>query len=179
LETDAAGASLQEFQRGWLRATYAAGAKLSFNGRAGWEERDAGAGTEGTPLFALGLDYRVREGTSLRLEGQRTIEASGALAGQNYERTGVAAGVRQRVGNRFTFTLDGGVDQYDYVTVDPQTETTTNRREDVVFVRPGLAYQLSDKLRAEAYYNWRSNESTLPTGSYDVNQLGVNFRIDF
>jgi len=173
------GSEPQDVQRALLRVTHAATGKLSFTGRAGLEFRQTEVGDSTTPVFGIDATYDLTAKTVLRLRGVREVTASGALEGQNYIRSGVSLGLAHRLNDRFGLSLDGGWDQYDYEAVTRITQETGDRSDTTLFVRPGFTYVFGDRWNAEAWYQWRSSDSSDPGQTYEANQAGLNLRYTF
>ena len=176
---DAAGLQdPQKFQRLLLTVDMDPAAALVVRGRAGVEWRQTDAGNDVSPVFGLDADYKLGVKTAFRLRAARAVEASGSQAGQNYTRTSLSAGVSHRLNDRITLSLDGGWENYRY-TASAAGVSAGNREERSWFVRPGVSWEVAQRWRAEAWYQWRAVDSNTPDGSYDVNQAGMNLRYDF
>ena len=173
------GSEPQDFQRAMMRVRYAATGKLDVAGRVGSEFRQTEVGDTATPVFGLEATHDLTGKTSVRLLGVREVAASGSLEGQNYVRTGVSGGVTHRLSERLSVGLDGGWEQYEYEAASKAALGLADRTDNGVFVRPGFTYVLGDRWKAEAWYQWRSSDSTDPTQEYDVNQAGINLRCEF
>ena len=173
------GSAPQDFQRALMRTTYAATGKLSLAGRAGVEFRRTEVRDSATPVFGLELTHQLTGKTAARLQGLQEVAASGALEGRNYVRTGLSAGLTHRLNERLALSLDGGWEQYDYEAARRSAEDLGDRRDSNVFVRPGFSYSFGERWKAEAWYQWRSADSTDPDQVYEVNQAGFNLRCEF
>jgi|GEM_PF-3337068 len=174
------GSTPQDFQRALLRVNHAATGKLTIVGRAGVEFRQTEAGRSATPVFGVEATHALTAKTTLRLRGVQEVSASGVLEGQNYLRTGLGLGLAHRLNDRISLSLEGGWDRYDYESVRRATEQIGSERSDnTLFVRPGFTYAFGDRWNAEAWYQWRSTESSDPEQTYDVNQAGLNLRYTF
>ncbi len=176
LEVDGQGA--QKFQQALARVETELSGKLSVQARGGAEFRTTDSGDSTTPVFGAAVNYKAAEGTTLALHGERSVEASGAQAGQNYSRTSVGAEIRQRMTERFVLSLDGGVDNYAYAQAGAENAAGRGT-EKSYYIRPGVSYALKENMRAEAWYGYRRTDGSGADDEYSVNQAGFNFRVDF
>lgn len=173
------GSEAQDFQRALARFSHEATGALTLNGRVGAEFRQTEVGDTTTPVFGLDATHALTAKTEGRLQAVREVAASGSLEGQNYTRTGLAMGVTHRVNDRVSLSVDGGWERYDYEAVTRAALPLDDREDTTVFVRPGFSYSFGDRWRAEAWYQWRSNDSSAPDQTYEVNQVGLNMRFTF
>jgi hypothetical protein len=169
----------QDFERVLVQVLSDVGSKLTLKAKGGVEFRQTEVGDETTPVFSLAMDYKIREGTSLALEAYREVTASGGEPGQNVTRTGIAAKVRQKMGERFVAGLDAGYEHLAYAASSNRLTTSTSRDDDYFFVRPSLTYELAEGRRFELYYLHRQNDSSQADSSFDGNQLGASVGVDF
>lgn len=177
LEVDGYGS--QDFERALAQVFTDIATKLTLKLKGGVEFRQTPTGDDTTPIFALGLEYRPREGTTLSLEGYREVLASGGLPGENLTRTGVAARLKQRVGNRFIAGLDAGFDHLAYSAAGSSNGKSSSRDDSYFYVRPSLTYELREGRRLELYYMHRDNDSSVGDYSFDGNQAGLQIGWDF
>src|SRR5690606_38423081 len=116
------------------------------------------------------IEWQLRERTRLFATVYRREEVSAVYAGQNFTLTGASAGIRQRLGKCWTATLEAGVENSRYQSV-VSSSAQAGRRDEVVFVRPALEYQLSEDFRIGAGYRYERNASNQPGFGYDQHQL--------
>lgn len=174
LEVD--GFGHQTFERLLVQVISEVGARLTLKAKGGVEYRQTDLGDETTPIFALSMDYKLRESTTLALEAYRDVSASGGSPGENLTRTGIAAKVRQRLTKKLTGIISAGYEQLSYTAA----ESDLGGREDhYYFVRPSIQYELKEGRRFEVYYLHRTNDSDQSENSFEGNQVGASVGIDF
>lgn len=174
----------QDFERALVQVISDVGAKVTLRAKGGLEFRQTQLASHTTPIFSLAMDYKMREGTTFSLEAFREVTASGGSPGDNLTRTGVAAKVRQKVGEKFAAGLDVGYEKLSYTAAESKrasatTVRTSNRTDDYYFLRPSVQYELKEGRRLEVYYLHRANESNLKDTSFEADQLGISAGIDF
>lgn len=168
----------QDFQRALVKVTRASTGALGLTAKAGAEFRQTGRGDKTTPVFAISADWEpVEDSTKVTLEAFRETVASGSLAGENYLRTGAALRILQRLGSRFAAGLEGGYEKLDYEAT--LAGTASGRSDDYFYARPGLKYEFNARRRAEVFYTFREDESSLEEFSFTANQWGLSFGLDF
>ena len=168
--------SSQRYQRALLRADWRATEKVALSAWGGADFRRSGGESETTSVYGVELSGRVREGTGVRLNLGRDIEASALVEAESYVRTAISVAVDQRLGSRFTGYLEIGYEDYDY---GGGGEGSGDRADKSWFLRPALRYQLRENLSAELYYVYRNNDSTVDLFSFKKNQVGASVRYDF
>ncbi len=179
LEVDGYGD--QSFERALLQVISDVGSKLTLKFKGGVEFRQTEYADYSSPVFSLGLDYRLRETTTLGLNAYREVQASGGSPGENVIRTGLVARLRQRLGQRFVAGLDVGYEQLGYRQAGKPKENAkpTGRNDDYFYIRPSLTYELREDRRLELYYLHRENDSSESDASFAGNQAGLSFGMDF
>jgi len=173
------GSDTQTYQQALLRLTNPATGKLSFTASGGVEFRQfgGGEGSQTSPVFSLGASYRPFDGTEISLEASRRNYSSAAQIGQNYTATGISATLRQRLLTRFFATFSGGYEDAKYEATE--TQASTSRHDQYVFVRPAVSFTLTRKINIELYYQFRRNTSTSALSSFESNIAGVQATIGF
>jgi hypothetical protein len=166
----------QRYQRALVRADWRATEKIALSAWGGADFRQSGSEQETTSVYGVELSGRVREGTGVRLNLGRDIEASALVEAESYVRTAISVGIDQRLGSRFTGSFEVGYEDYDY---DGSGEGGIGRSDKSWFLRPGLRYQLREDLSAELYYVYRNNDSTIDLFSFKKNQIGASVRYEF
>ena len=171
------GIADQDFSQAFLTATTNPRAKFSFRGRAGADLRQTPAGDRVTPIFALGATYKPRDRTSIRLDGVRDVQISSAEEGTDFTRTSLILGLEQSVGRRWTFSLDLGFEESDYDAV--AANVTTDRVDELYFVRPSARYEFRENLSGSIFYTFRDNDSSESAQSFKNNQAGIELGYEF
>ena len=151
--------------------------KLRFDFTGGIDHRSFAAGSSTTPLLAATAAWTPRDGTELSFQAYRRVEASAFLPGENYTLTGASAAISQRLGRRWTGTLEGGLEQADYS--DTSGEGSSGRQDTITFVRPGLAYRFNDTLSLLFFLSLEQNDSNLATLGYENLRAGVRLNYEF
>lgn len=173
-----ADAGRQDFQRALVKVNRASTGALGLTGKAGAEFRQTRSGNNITPIFAVTADYEpVEDSTRVTAEVFRETVASGALAGENYLRTGGALRLSQRLGSRFIAGLEAGYEQLKYEETTAGAES--GRADDYFFAKPSLKYEFNTRRRAEVFYSFREDDSSLEDFSFTANQWGLSFGLDF
>ena len=170
----------QSFEQINGRVSYQATGKVSLNTSGGVEFRqyDSGNddGTKVSPVYELGLTYAPFDGTSISLSGVRRTENSAVSAGQDYARTNINAGVRQRFFQRIYLSLSLGFENATYFsTVDG---VDASREDNYFFVQPAIDVTITRFWTAGAYYLYRENDSNSVFG-FDDNQFGFRTSLTF
>ncbi|MBI5387450.1 MAG: outer membrane beta-barrel protein [Verrucomicrobia bacterium] len=162
----------QTFEQLLLRGIYRFAEKMDVTLAVGGEYRQSGGGGSATldPVVMLAGSYRPVDATSFTLEAHRQQHTSPTYGNQNYTLTGFSGGVRQRLGEKWHVSLNGGYDMVDYrATV---SGVTASRSDDYFSVRVGVDYQFAERWTSGAYHVYRRNSSNTGYG-YDNNQFGV------
>jgi hypothetical protein len=169
----------QEFQRVLAKVSRVSTGALSLNAKAGAEFRQTPRGNKTTPVFAVGADWEpVADGTKISVQAFRETVASGALAGENYLRTGGSLRVAQQLGSRFSAGLEAGYEQLAY-SAAATSSLVSGRADDYFFAKPSLKYEFAARRRAEVFYNFREDDSSVDEFSFTANQWGLSFGLDF
>ncbi len=177
-QLDVAGAGTQDFQRALVKLNRASTGALGMTGKAGAEFRQTRHGSTTTPVFALAADWEpVEDGTQVTVEAFRESVSSGSLAGENYLRTGGALRLFQDLGPRFGAGLAAGYERLDYSQAG--SGRASGREDDYYFVRPSLKYEFAARRRAEVFYSFREDDSSLEDFSFTANQWGLSFGLEF
>ena len=173
-----AGAQKQDFQRALVKVTRASTGALGLTGKAGAEFRQLSTGNKVTPVFSVTADYEpIEDATRVTAELFRETIASGASAGENYLRTGGALRLTQRLGSRWVAGVEAGYEQLDYS--EAMSGVDSGRVDDYFFAKPGMKYEFSNRRRAEVFYSFREDDSSLDDFSFTANQWGLSFGLDF
>ena len=171
------GIADQDFSQAFISVTTDPRAKLSFRARAGADLRQTPAGDRVTPIFAVGTTYKPRERTRISLDGVRDVQVSSADEGTGFTRTSVILGLEQSVGRRWTFGLDLGFEELAYDAV--AANVTTDRIDELYFVRPSARYEFRENLSGRIFYTFRDNSSTEDSQTFTNNQAGIELGYEF
>lgn len=173
------GTEGQNFQRAMVKVTRASTGALGLTAKAGAEFRQTETGNNVTPVFNLTADWEpVEDSTKVSASAFRETVASGALAGENYIRTGAALRLAQRFGDRFSAGLEAGYEQLQY-SETASAGTASGRSDDYFYAKPSLKYEFASKRRAQVFYNFREDDSSVEDFSFSANQWGLSFGLDF
>ena len=169
----------QSFEQGNVRFSYAPSPKLLATGQVGLELRQSSArgGSDVSPVFELDTSYSPFDGTAISLTGNRQVEASAVLGGQDYTLTGFSVSVSQRFFQRAFLRLSVGYSHSDYVA--ETNDVNAARSDNYYFVQPGLDINLRDNLTLGGFYSFRSSASTENNRNYTDNQVGVRLTFGF
>ena len=172
--------SMQTYEQWLFRAIYSPTPKLTVNASAGGEFRqtDGGKDAISDPIFSVGASWRPREKLTFTLDARRRTFGSAVLAGQNYEATGVVAGVSATLTPEFSVGLSLGYEHAEYMSILPGAIAT--RRDDYFYIRPSLDWRLSPHFSIGIFYEYSSNSSTGGDGRpFDRNRAGVMMSFAF
>jgi hypothetical protein len=172
------GAIDQDVYRATSTFDWRPGEKWLVDAEVGLEQRDYSGGSDTFAVFDVGANWAMRAGTEWFVRAYRRQETSAAFAGQNIEITGLRGGVNQRLGNRWTAGLEAGFERASYRSVGGGAGGA-GRRDEIVFIRPSLDYQLRDDFRVGFFYRFTENDSNFSTFGYEGNRFGVDMAYDF
>jgi hypothetical protein len=145
--------------------------KLRVEVAAGVEKRKYSSGSSVTPVLEGRLDWTPSEKTNFYLNAYRRELASAFSPGQNYRLTGVAAGVSQKISDKWSAHLQAGFERASYRQVDgTEGDVGTDR---LWFVRPSIEYRFTEELGLEIFYRVASNDSNRTGFGYDQQTAGV------
>lgn len=171
----------QTFEQGNLRLSYVPSFKLTFSGQIGFELRQSSArgGTDVTPIFALNAAYSPFDGTSVALSGNRQVQASAVLGGQDYEITGFTLSGSQRFFQRAYVRLSIGYTHTDYRAEVNNLTAAGARSDDYFFVQPGLDVTIRDNVTLGVFYSHRASSSTQANRDFQEDQAGLRLSGSF
>jgi len=175
---DVAEGSDQAFEQVLARGEYSLSDKLhaQLSGGVEFRQFDASASDRTNPVFALGIDWRPVAATEITLQAFRRVTASALNVNENFTLTGFEATFRRELHVGLQFSLTGGYHNASYSFLSGGEE---NRTDNYVFVRPGLFYQLTDRLQAGLTYQYRRNESNLNRFSFSDNQVTAEIMLRY
>jgi|GEM_PF-1359607 len=167
----------QRFQRLTAQIEWQPREKIRVQLEAGAEKRKYANGSSVTPVVEGRVDWNPSEKTNYFLSAYRRETASAFSAGQNFRLTGATAGVSQKIGEKWTAHLEGGLEHASYRQVEG---TGGDAGEDTLwFVRPALSYRFTEELGLEIFYRISSNDSSRAGFGYDQQSAGVLLEYKF
>jgi hypothetical protein len=171
------GSGEQTVNRATARIEWNPTRKISVDVEAGFEHRSFDNGSDTTPVVEARVGWQPREGTEIYLKGYRREEASAFLAGQNYTQGGVALGISQRLGGKWTGKLEAGLERAEYSRVSGTGPA--GRVDRIRFIRPSLEYRFTDDFSMGLYYRYSENRSNNPAFGYENHSAGVEMGYQF
>jgi hypothetical protein len=133
-------------------------------------------GDRGDGVFALDLAWVPFDGAYLSLQGYRRTEPSGTTD-QDYTTTGVQVQFRERLFSHCHLGLTGGYRHSEYHGLTSAFDS--GRADDLYFIRPSLAFDVTQWLNCELLGEYRSNDSTSASRSFDATTAAVQFNVLF
>jgi hypothetical protein len=174
------GSPDQTYEQANLRISYGATGKISLSGSVGAEFRqfaNDSSGSHISPVFELNASYKPFDGTSISLSGDRRIQNSASLSGQDYTTTNFHLTLNQRFLRRFALGLAVGYERSQYFsTIQGLTAT---RDDDYYYVQPTVDATIMRWWTAGLYYTYRKSSSSLAFFGFDDNQFGLRTMITF
>ena len=169
----------QTFGQLRARMSYEVTGKVTANASAGVELRDFDSGIDDhlSPVFEIGVNYQPFDGTTVTLSAGQHIQNSAVLSNQDYTSTHFTGTLRQRLFQRVTVTLSGGVEHLSYFSTVDGSDTL--RSDNYYFVEPGIDVNITRYWSVGVFYVHRMNDSTIALFGFDENQFGVTSRISF
>lgn len=151
--------------------------KIRVQLEAGAEKRRYANGSSVTPVLEGRVDWNPSEKTNYFLTAYRRETASAFSPGQNYRLTGATAGVSQKIGEKWSAHLEGGVERASYRQVEG---IGGNAGDDTLwFVRPAISYRFTEELGLEIFYRVSSNNSSRAGFGYDQQSAGILLEYKF
>lgn len=171
------GAGDQQVQRGTVRMEWKPREKLSVDLEAGAEHRSFDNGSSTKPVIEAKVTWTPRPGTEVSLGGYERTEASSFFAGQNYDVTGASVGLSQKIGEKWSARIEGGMEHASYSRVSGTGPA--NRKDRILFLRPSLRCQTSENSQIEWFYRYERNQSNQTGFGYDNHIIGLQFGYEF
>lgn len=171
------GAGEQTVHRTTARIEWNPTRKISIDVEAGFEHRTFDNGSDTTPVVEARVGWKPREGTEIYLSGYRREQASAFLPGQNYTQGGVALGLSQRLGGKWTGKIEGGLERAEYSRVSGTGPA--GRVDRIKFIRPSLDYRFTDDFSMGLYYRYSENSSNNAAFGYENHSAGVEMGYKF
>lgn len=167
----------QEFQRLSGKIEWQPREKIRVNMALGAEHREYANGSSVTPVMEGRIDWSPSEKTSYFLSAYRREMASAYSPGENYRLTGASAGVSQKIGEKWTASLEAGAERAAYRRVEGAGGSVGD--DTLWFVRPSVSYRFTEQLGLEIFYRVSSNHSSRPDLGYDQQGAGVLLEYKF
>jgi hypothetical protein len=164
-----------------LLAAYGMTGKLSFQLGAGGEIRhyDSDGGlTRGTPVFSLGLTYHPFPDTSIALTGNRNVNASFSVAGENFVATGLTVQLSQSLFTRLTLGTTAGYENDQYLATQAGA-AESGRVDNYFFIQQTLTYRFRNWLSASLSYEFRRNASNESSFTFSDNRVAISAGANF
>lgn len=171
------GAGTQTFHRFGTQALWRPRPKLSVSLEGGIEYRNYESGSGFDPYLAARVDWTPRPKTALYLEAYRREEASAGVEGENFDVTGIRAGVTQQLSGGWIASFEVGRETADYFGIAGLPES--GREDTITFLRPSLRYSLGEGSELVLLYQWTRSDSTDPDFGFDNQQLAVSMNYQF
>ena len=175
------GSPPSSYGQALLRAAYAYSGKLTFRASVGEEIRHYSGNQEikGTPVFSLGVDWRLFIDTVLSLSAYRSISASPLTPGDDFTATGATLTVSQAFLNRFNGSVALGYENDTYNSTISNSAANTTRDDNYVYAGPYLTYAFKKWLTASVYYQFRRESSNEAGVSFTDNRIGTQISVSF
>lgn len=174
---DVDGAGKQTAHRVTGRLEWMPTQKLAVDLELGGEHRTFDNGSATNPVVEARVGWAPKEGTELYLEAYRREQASAYTPGQNYSQGGVALGIAQRLGSKWTGRLEGGYERASYSQVSGRG--AAGREDRISFIRPSLEYRFTDDFSMGLFYRYSENSSNRPGLGYDSHTTGIEMGYRF
>ncbi len=166
------------YEQGRLRANYEVSAKMTLGLSGGVEFRQSDISpSRTTPIFQVDYAWSPFDGTYLYIEGFRRAVSSGSGSDDYYYATGFNFRVRQRLFQRYYFTLSGGYQNADYQTATDSPNA--QRQSDLYYIRPAVGFDLASWLNCEIGAQYQKNESSLEERGFDATTATVRLNMLF
>jgi len=175
---DRSSGPTQTYEQGLVRVKYEATQKLTAALTAGaeWHQtQDSPERTDG--VFQFDLTWTPADGAYLYLQAYRHSFSSGLEGSEYFLATGVSIQYRQRLFQRFYFELTAGYQNSDYK--DPLGSPNFGRSDDLVFIRPGVGFDLTTWLNCQLTGEYQKNSSSSLGRSYDTTIAAIRLNLLF
>lgn len=171
------GAGEQTVHRVTGRIEWKPREKIAVDLEIGGEHRSFDNGSDTTPVVEARVGWMPKEGTEVYLNGYRREQASAYTPGQNYTQSGAALGISQRLGEKWTARLEGGVERASYTQVSGTG--TAGRVDKINFIRPALEYRFTDDFSMGFFYRYSQNRSNRAGLGYENHTAGIQMGYQF
>jgi len=151
--------------------------KISIKLEGGAELRRFDGGSRTNPVVKAQIEWMPRQETKLFLNAYQRNEVSALNQGQVYHVKGVAAGISQRLGSKWTFKLESGYEKSQYLEV--KSTGAPARNDEMWFVAPKLTYEFSDFCDVSLFHRASDNGSSDDSLGYDEALTGLELNYQF
>ncbi|MEI9894349.1 MAG: hypothetical protein WDN28_10815 [Chthoniobacter sp.] len=169
----------QTYEEGLFRMQYAMTDQLTLALSGGIEFRQtAGGGGDRTfGTFRFDAVWTPFDGSYFYLEGYRHADVSGSFGEEYYVATGAELQYRQRILQRFYFSLVAGYQNADYQASPGSSDF--DRNDDLFYIRPGVGFDVAAWLNCELTAEYRKNSSSVAARQFDAKTAVVKFSVLF
>ena len=163
----------QIFERILGRVNFESTAKVSIAARGGVEFRqsDGPVGDMVEPIFNVTARYSLAEATAVVLDSYRRVEPSSSQPDEDYTATGVSLRFERTLRTGLRFWVEGGYEHTNYT----ESSGVSQRQDDFFYVRAGLLYNFAHWGNAGIGYEYRENDSSQASSSFDNNRVTFQF----
>jgi len=186
---DPQGEPKSTFEQASLGGTYAPTEKIALYAQGGvqFQQYDQGGGDATNPIFSCGATYTPFDSTALSVSASQGIHTSTAEigqqgAGQTVVTTGINATLTQRIAQRFFFNFGFSYDHNENQAGSGNSSTLGNSSsstQDTFGYRPSFTFTPNLWSSVAIYYQYQSNESSIPGSTYYDNQAGISLSVQF
>lgn len=171
----------QSYMRGTLTLGYEATGKLNLNASVGADFRRY-SGVDAVPsstsfTFSLSANYRLRERTTLALTASKPIVGAVALEGVSVDQMILGMSLSQKVGDRLSVSLNANYQLNDYVAI--RTDVVTKRSDKTLNLRAEATYDLGKHAYVSTFYEFRKQDTTEKSLTFENNRIGVQVGVNF
>ncbi len=171
---DTRGGPNQVYEQLLVRAAYKATDKIDAVATVGGEFRQfqGGENSGPDPVLDVGVIYRPREKTQLKLSAYHRQQVSVGLNSQNYELTGINGSIIQQFREKWSASALLGFEHANYSST--LAGLPSDRTDDYFYAQVGLNFSITTKWSAGAFYTYRKNDSSGATARpFSNNQVGL------
>lgn len=129
------------------------------------------------PVFSIGAEHALFNKTRLNLVAYRNLQASPSIADQDYIATGGEIGVSQDLTSKLQIGFTTGFENDTYVANSAATDAT--RVDNFYFFRPSITYEFLKYLKASLSYEYRANDSSISTDTWNNNRATLEISAQF
>ncbi|MCE9609383.1 MAG: outer membrane beta-barrel protein [Chthoniobacter sp.] len=167
----------QVFERVLGRVTYEPTAKIGvrLNGGVEFRQSDGAVGDRVDPVFSAELRYAPAEETLLALRGFRQLEISASRPDQVYTNTGVELRFERMLRTGWHLAVGGGYSRVDY----SASSGVPSREDDFFFAEAGLIYNFAHWGNVGLNYEYRQDDSTNPSSSFENSRVTLQVGLSF
>lgn len=169
----------QTFEQLVARLAYYPSTKLgiSIDGGVEWRQFGDDGDDDLFSVFNFAATYSPFDGTQFSANAFRRNSASVSIGNENITATGISARAQQRFLQRYFLSVEGGFQNSEYRSTI--SGGATGREDDTTYVRPGVSFDVTSYLSAEAAYQYRRNESSRADLSFTENVVSFQLNLQF